>query len=407
MRKLHLLFLILFLVSPVAGCRQNSSSSTDIPEGETVRAVSALNAFAFDMYGSLATADQGNIFLSPPSIGIALSMVWTGAEGETEKEMARALHFTAPRDTCLADLRSWLAATHRPDQERTLDVANRLWGQEGFRFQPTFSQRMEQVFHGGFDTADFRNRAEEERRRINGWVEKMTHDRIVELFPAGTVQNRTRLVLANAVYFQANWKKPFKEKGTRDQEFHAPGGPVTVPTMHLSETFPVHEGKDFVILAMPYKGDELDFVVVLPHRKDGLAHLEETMTLTELDNALTQLKPRWTHVELPRMEFSRTFPLIEPLRKMGLISVFDAGQADLSGISKDERLSVDAVVHKSFLKVDEVGTEAAAASGMTFGVTSMPPAATLFRADHPFLFLIRDKETETILFMGRLVNPVR
>lgn len=394
---------LLCLTLLLSGCRE-TQHATPLPEGDARRAATAFNALSVDLYQQLGDGG-GNLFFSAPSIGLAVSMAWTGAGGETEKQMGRLLHFDGPRDSSLADLGTYLGGLQRPEAPYRIDLANRLWGQESFSFQEAYLQQIEQVFAGGFETADFRDQPERQRERINAWVADRTHDRIVDLLPSGSVQTGTRLVLTNAVYFQADWVKPFKDKATRDRDFHTADGVKSVPTMFQAENFPLYEDDEVAILALPYKGEELDFVVVLPSKRMGLSALEKKLSPGYLDTRLDALESRWTHVELPLLEFDMGFDLGRSLRALGMTQAFDPDRADLSGISPDGPLFIGAAVHKSYLRVDEKGTEAAAATGITIGVTSMPPTATLFRADHPFLFLIRDRETGAYLFMGRVTDP--
>jgi serine protease inhibitor len=388
----------------LAGCRQNEQMAP-VENGQAADAAISINSFALDMYRELAS-DKGNVFFSPASISTALAMTWAGAKGTTAEETARVLHLGPDRNRVLADYHQLLKKLNAPDSTHTLAVANRIWGQEDFPFRPQFTANIQHFFGGGFQSVDFRNAAEKERTMINQWVADHTSGKIQDLLPQGSIDKDTRLVLTNAVYFLGNWVFPFPEDRTSEEDFHkATGASVKTPTMKLTKNLAYYSNDSLAMVALPYKGRNLDFLIILPHEKDGLPELETALTATDLDTKIKDMKSQRVDVWLPRLEFSQSFSLNQKLQQLGMKQAFENGRADFSGMTDKAGLFITSVVHKSFLKVDEHGTEAAAATGISIGVTSMPAPPIKFVADHPFLFLIRHKETGTILFLGRLENP--
>jgi serpin B len=394
----------------LAGCGK-AAGPTPPPVEWTpdVQAVAdANNRFALDLYGKLREK-PGSLFFSPYSVHTALAMAATGAKGNTLDEMVKVLHLPADEGKRLAagDLGRWYAHP-RPDYE--LAVANALWGQKGFPWRPEFLAVQKDRFGAGFNEADFVSNPDAERQRINKWVEGQTRDRIKDLLKEPHITVDTRMVLANAIYFKGRWAEEFDKKETRDAPFHlADGKTATVPLMHrkIKCKYGVADpkadwGNQVKLAELPYRGDDLSMVLILPPKADGLPAIEKQLTPETLAKWIGAMTPKSDFsVSLPRFTLETEADLPGYLKQLGMVDAFDKDRADFSGMSP-EALCVSAVAHKAFVDVNEEGTEAAAATAVMFETVSLPPS---FRADRPFLFLIRDVKHGTILFLGRYVGP--
>ena len=375
----------------------------------TSAAVSASNGLAWDLYRQLGLR-QGNLFFSPANVELALSMAYTGAAGSTAQEMRDVLNLGPlkdPRQVARA-FGTLQQSLFTEDQPFTLELANSLWGQDGFPFRGDFLVGLEDEYGAGLRAADFANQPEAARTDINRWVADQTADRIPELFPAGSIDRNTRLVLANAIYFLGQWEHPFSGTKTSDRRFRlTPDSSVHVPTMNQTGTFAYAEDEDCQILALPYEGERLSMIVVLPREQDGLSRVESRLNNEVLAGWNRDLAQHKVKVYLPRFSLEGSYSLNENLSDLGMPTAFSSG-ADFSGMSAAGRLAISKVVHKSFIDVFEKGTEAAAATGMSMMLTSLPvedPDMVRFIADHPFLFFIQDRESELVLFLGRVSDP--
>jgi len=391
------------------------ASKTENRKGESAKeakmsaVVEGNNRFATDLYARLGQKTSKNLFFSPYSISTALAMTYVGAAGETEKQMAQVLHFTVPKvelNYAMARLRSsFLADTKKGYQLR---VANRLWGQKGYEFLTEFLQTTRTDYGAELAVVDFAL-TEQARREINGWVEKQTEEKIKDLLAPGVLDPRTRLVLTNAIYFKGNWQEKFSKDATQDAPFHLSADKeVTVSMMHQTERFGYRAVDDLQILEMPYAKGELSMIVLLPKGIEGLSLLEKKLTLEKLQEWSKGLRRQRVIVYVPRFTMTSEFSLKDTLQALGMTLAFDDQKADFSRMSRSEGLYISAVVHKAFVDVNEEGTEAAAATGVVMMPTAAPVAPEeppTFRADHPFLFLIRENQTGSILFMGRVTNP--
>lgn len=369
----------------------------------------ANNRFALDLYPKLAKGDE-NLFYSPSSISTALAMTYAGARGKTAEEMAKTLHLDLPPDRlhpAYADMiRDLNEAGKKGDFQ--LSVANRLWGQKGEPFLKEFLDFTERSYGAGLSEVDFVGNTEGARKTINDWVQKQTAEKIKELIKQGILNAATRLVLTNAIYMKAEWLVKFKKQDTSPAPFFAAGGrELQVPTMHQTSIFGYAELDNLQALELTYKGNRLSMIVLLPEQKNALAVLEKQLTHQNLYKWLAQLKPQKVRVALPKFQATREFSLAEVLQSLGMTRAFDGNQADFSGMNGRKNLFISAVVHKAFVAVDEEGTEAAAATAVVMNLTAapMPERIPEFRADHPFVFLIRDRASGAILFMGRMMEP--
>ncbi len=372
--------------------------------------VTGNTAFALDLYGKLRT-QEGNLFLSPYSISTALAMTYGGARGDTEKQMAATLRFTVPQEQLhlgFAALQSRLNAVQQKSKIK-LAVANSLWPQKGYEFLPDFVALCRDRYEAKPTAVDYAGATEAARKQINDWVEAKTNRKIQELFKPGVLDAQTRLVLANAIYFKGDWATPFDKQFTQELPFFlANGKQVTAPLMTRQAHFGYAATADLQVLDLPYAGNALSMAILLPAKADGLAALEAQLTVAKLDGWLKALRNREVNVVLPKFKTTAEFSLGATLQSLGMRDAFAAGQADFSGMTGKKDLFISAVVHKAFVEVNEEGTEAAAATGVGMALTAaMPQEPPVFRADHPFLFLIRDNQTGSILFLGRVVDPTK
>ena len=365
------------------------------------------NAFALDLYAELKNRD-GNLFFSPHSISTALAMTYAGARGSTEKQMAEVLHFDLEQKRLHLAFRELLDELEMGEGERgyQLSVANALWGQKGYEFLEKFLNLTKENYGAGLSELDFIGATETARQTINSWVEKETEDKIKELIKPGVLDRLTRLVLTNAIYFKGFWESQFEEEMTQPAPFTLMSGEkVQVPTMHRTADFKYAEAEDFQALELPYKSGDLSMTIFLPKETGGLAALEQSLTAEKLATWLSSLGEQEVIVALPKFKMTSEFSLAEVLKSMGMTDAFDEDKADFSGMSGKNDLFITAVLHKAFVEVNEEGTEAAAATGVVVGLTAAPPRQPVFRADHPFLFLIRDLRSNSILFLGRVMDP--
>ena len=368
--------------------------------------ISANNQFALDLYSKLRK-NEGNVFFSPYSISTALAMTYEGARGKTAEEMQSVFHF--PTDSSLR--KSSFAAIHnqlnKPDAKYKLSIANALWAQNDHKFLNEYLTTLQKYYAGKATNVDFKNSTEESRKTINKWVEDKTNNKIKDLFPQGSLDDMTRLVLTNAIYFKGVWVKQFEKNQTRDENFRISStNTIKVPMMRRTDKdakFNYAETDDLQILEMPYEGKELSMMVLLPKNNDLLS-LENSLSLDKLNDWRSNLREQRVDVFMPKFTFDTKYLMNDTLAKMGMPTAFTY-DADLSGMGGTLNLFIQKVIHQAFVDVNEEGTEAAAATGVSVGTTSVMPQQAVFRADHPFIFAIQDKENGNILFLGRVANP--
>jgi len=406
MRISHTL-IVLFVAC--IGCQQ-IDESTPVPDiSEVAEAVKGSNRFALDLYQQLCT-EEGNLFFSPGSLTIALTMTSAGAGDETALEMTKTLRLELPQDQLHDQMHSLQAFWKSSEQKQgiRLNLANRLWGQDGYRFNPKFLRITHDKYDAEIGAVDFAQ-PEASSRTINEWIENQTEKRIRNLIPAEALSDSTRLVLTNAVYFHGNWSDPFMRDATRDEEFHLTAtDSVTVPMMHRWDGFRYGAVDDLQLLELPYGDGSMSMTVFLPKETEGLPQLESNLNIENLERWIVSLKHEDdVRVYLPRFTTTAQFTLSSTLQAMGMKSAFDPMTADFSGIAEDEPIFISAVIHKAFVEVNEEGTVAAAATGDAAASAAMPETEpSVFRADHPFLFMIRDTRNDAILFLGRMMNPL-
>ena len=386
-------------------------TSPEVNESDFTMLVEENSAFAFDLY-QLLRQDTNNVFFSPYSISQALAMTYSSARGETEKQMSDTLHFVLSQDRLhpafngldIELSKRGEGAQGKDEEGFRLNIVNAIWGQEGYRFLPEFLDVLAENYGAGLRALDFVNAPEESRITINDWVSEQTEGRIEDLIPEGAIDALTRLVLTNAIYFNAAWQFPFNEDATTDGPFYLlDGGEVIVPMMTQTESFGYTKGDDYQAVELPYDGQELSMIILLP--SDGqFENFESSMVYQRVTEIISSLAGQQVNLTIPKFEFESEFSLKKALTTMGMPVAFSA-DADFSGMTGNRDLAIDDILHKAFVSVDEAGTEAAAATAVIMTLTAVPAPPVVVTVDRPFIFLIRDIETGTILFIGRVVNP--
>ncbi len=421
---------IAFALLGLLGCNM-ITGSTDIQHGEFVQSkkerirapviegdqqelVAGNTAFALELYRQLKEED-GNLFYSPYSISLALAMTYAGADGETEAQIAQALHFTLPQgqlhpafnalDLLLAG-REEAAGEEDSKGNFRLNIANSIWGQEGYEFLPAFLDVLAENYGAGLRLMDFLNAPDDSRQAINDWVSEETEGKIKDLIPPGALTPMTRLVLANAIYFNASWQSQFDEDATEEASFTLlDGSQISVPMMNQTEWFGYAAGEGYQAVELPYEGGQMSMVILLPDTGD-FEDFESNLEAVGLQTILTAIEYQRLVLSMPKFSFDAGFSLVDPLRAMGMGAPFSPGEADFSGMDGTRDLFISGILHKAFVAVDEQGTEAAAATAVIMaGTSAMPDEPMEVKIDRPFIFLIRDVETGAILFIGRVLNP--
>lgn len=368
-------------------------------------------AFAFDLYRSLSAQD-GNLFYSPYSISLALAMTYAGAAGNTATQMGSAMHFTLPAADLHTAFNSYsqsLEARAKESKEGTpfeLSIANSLWGQKDFAFRQEFLDVLAANYGAGMRLVDFAADPESARLAINQWVSDETRERIKDLIPIGAIDVMTRLVLANAIYFKAGWLHTFDDSATADAPFHLlDSSIVSVPMMHQNESFAYAQMGSYRAIELPYQTGDISMMVILPD--EGQFRAVESMLDAQM---VKQITDKLIHgpviLVFPKFTYDSSFNLNAALKSLGMGDAFDPALADFSGMDGQRDLYITDALHKAFVSVDEKGTEAAAATAVIMGLTSAPALPPIeFNVDRPFIYLIRDSQTGSILFVGRVLNP--
>jgi len=366
----------------------------------------ANNSFAADIYAAVRAGSE-NLFLSPFSIATALSMVHAGARGKTAEQMAAVLHLPRAQEQAsgFAALLKQLQSGADAGGYR-LSIANGLWLEKVFPFLPAFVATLTSEYGAAVEPTDFVNESEAARREINAWVERQTQEKIKDLFPARSIQPLTRLVLANAIYFKGKWATQFRSQFTAGAPFTtSAGSKLTVRMMQHHGGFPYYQEPGFQLLEMPYKSARLAMDVFLPRTATGLEEFERSITAAKLAEWLSHLHRETVDIFFPRFNVTSSFELNRVLASMGMPEAFAPG-ADFSGMSpRGRELNISAVLHKAYVDVNEEGTEAAAATGVSVITMAAAARPVEFRADHPFFFVIREVSSGAILFMGRVEEP--
>lgn len=402
----RLLLLTLTIVAAPILCAASPADSARDLQG----LVDGNTKFALDLYRQLKGNGE-NIFFSPYSISEALGMTYVGARAETESQMAKALCFSLDQTRlhhAFADLRHQLGARQQEDSVE-LDIANMLWPQSGYKLKPEFLNTCKQAYGVEIRQLDYVGNTEGSRQTINSWVAERTRNKILDLIPPNVLGPVTRLVLTNAVYFKAAWKAAFDSLQTQDAPFILANSETTYRKfMNRQAQFLYTQTPTAQVLQIPYRNDGFSMLILLPKAVDGLPKLEESLTADSIRNWRAHLQTNIVNVFLPKFKLTSTFRLKELLASLGMTNAFDS-TADFSGVTDQDRLCINEVIHKAFVYVSEEGTEAAAATAVVMGMietsVGLEPTIIQFRADHPFLFLICENSTGAVLFLGKLTDP--
>ncbi len=398
----------------VAASQQQRIMTPSVPASDATELRDGNTAFAADLYQVLradpAWQDQ-NVFFSPYSISLALAMTYAGAQGDTETQMASAMHFTLPQGRLhpafdaldLALSSRGQGALGDDGKAFRLRVTNSIWGAPQTSFASPYLDTIAQNYGAGIRLTDFAANPEAARGAINTWVDKQTEDRIKELLPSGSIDDATRLVLVNAIYFNAAWQTPFEKALTRAGTFHGLTGDSPAQLMAQGGELAYGKGDGWQAVSLPYDGNELSFVAVLP---DQFAAFESAFSAAQANAIASSLTTTHVALQLPRFKIEgASFSLKKALAARGMTDAFDAKKADLLGMTTGERLHISDVIHQAFVSVDESGTEAAAATAViAVGGTAVEPDPIQLTMDRPFLFFVRDNATGAILFLGRVVK---
>jgi serpin B len=392
-------------------------------------AAKATNELGVDLHRQLATGDE-NLCISPYSIDSALAMTFAGADGETRSEMARVLHFPNGDDVPASfsglqqSLEQMSAKTAElaknskkfggPSEPITLNIANRLFAQKGYHFREAFLSLVKQNFGGAFEPLDFVVDPAAATQRINKWVADQTRDRIRDLIPGGALDKTTRLVLANALYLKAPWAKEFSKNATQSEPFFVRGAPVDVPMMRKTTNFGYAKREGFTVVSLPYVGNELQFVILLPDEINGLRGLEAKLS-SDVLSSCAKIEKRDVNLHLPKFKLEPpTITLAKQFEALGMKTAFNQpkGSANFDKMAPrtpDDYLYISQIFHKTFIAVDEKGTEAAAATAVAMmagsALLSPPPPPIEVKVDRPFVYAIQHVPSGVCLFLGRVTDP--
>ncbi len=385
-----------------------------VTAAELAELINGNSSFALNLYKALENED-GNLIFSPYSLTLALAMAYAGARGDTKTEMKDTLNISLS-DDLLHEAFNYLALELAKRQEVPglqgkdeegfrFSVVNDAWGQKTYHFENSYLDVLSVNYDAGVRLVDFIKDGEGARKIINDYIAQKTEDRIKDLIPQGGINALTRLILTNAIYFNAAWASQFQNANTTNATFTVLNGTkISVPMMRQTEYFRYAAGPDYQAVELPYTGRQLSMVILLP-QAGKFTNFEDMLTVDKLGSILKGLTSSYVNLSMPKFEFNSDFGLADTLKDMGMTAAFDPNTADFSGMTGSRDLYITDVVHKAFISVDEKGTEAAAASGVMMGAAAMPPEPVAFTADRPFIFLIRDISTGAILFMGRVLNP--
>jgi len=384
-----------------------------VPTDDITKLVDGNNAFALDLYQSLRSKD-GNLIYSPYSISLALAMTYAGARGETESQMASALHFDLPQaqlhpafnalDLALAQH----GQAQSKDQPLKLNIANAVWAEKTYPFLQNYLDLIALNYGAGIRLADFINQYEPARNEINNWVSDQTNKKINNLLAPGTLNPDTRMVLVNAIYFKADWENQFDPNNTSDSLFHLLDGSTSHVKMMNDEhlTIPYTKGDGYQAIELAYVGDTAAMDVIVPD-EGNFKQFESALNAQKLNEILGNMQPASVALGLPKFTFTQDFSVSSTLKTLGMSDAFDPNKADFSGMTGNHDLFISDVIHKAFVAVDEKGTEAAAATAVMMQATSIMMTDVNLTIDRPFIFIIRDTTSGQILFVGRVLNPAQ
>lgn len=425
MKKFAYLLLVIILVSACSLQNQNGSASLEtkssiprnmnpsVSEGSLKELVEGNTTFGINLYKSIKQGDA-NLIFSPYSISVALAMAQAGAKSNTLEQMNDVLHFTLPADQLHPVINALqLELNNRENndyeegkQDFDLNIVNSIWGEKTYTFLPEYLDLLAENYGAGLRLADFINQPDTSRKEINQWVSDQTNDRINDLLPEDSITGLTRLVLTNAIYFKASWLHQFEPGMTEDADFTLISGQkVQVPMMRQTETFGYASENGYQLISLPYEGNKLSMVIILPD-EGNYSRVEEGLGDFDIQGLASSVSYVQLDLEMPKFKIESSFGLADTLDAMGMKDAFIPGIADLSGMDGTHDLYISAVQHKAFIEVDETGTEAAAATAVVVGIESMPIDEPIkVSIDRPFIYFIVDNKTGSVLFMGRVMNP--
>lgn len=366
--------------------------------------------FAIDVYQRI-NSSEGNISFSPYSLSAALAMTYGGARGKTEEQMAHALRFNLDHKYIHPSFQS--LESHLNEMQGSegikLSVANALWPERRYHFIKTYLGLLKEYYDASVVPLDYKSEVKKSRETINAWVESETQGKIKDIIEPGMLGELTRLVLVNAIYFKGRWEYQFEKKHTKIAPFYvSQGETVNHPLMTQVNDFGYAKIGSGHLLELPYEGRNLSMLVLLPNKKDGLGELERSLSIQSLTGWKRKIKEEKVRVFLPKLEIEHGLRMDQTLKSLGMVDAFDQEKADFSGMDgKGDDLFVGTVLHRVFVTVNEEGSEAAASTAVAMKRSAHPVTIPVFRADHPFIFLIQEKRTGSILFMGRVRNPSR
>ncbi len=375
--------------------------------------IEANNQFALNYYFKLSSKDKDkNIFFSPFSISSAMAMAYEGAKGQTAEEIRKVFYFPNDDELRRTEYKDLFDNLNKKDKKYQMSVANALWAQKDYKFLDDYLDRVEKYYGGKASNLDFVKDTEKSRKTINSWVENKTNEKIKDIIPPGLISDLTRLVITNAIYFKGDWAKQFDEKVTRDEDFRVNKNNTKKVSMmrELSGEFNYTENEILQILEMDYLGKDLSMLVLLP-KNDDLENLENLINNEKILEWKKGLENQKVRVYIPKFKFETKYFMADDLKEMGMLLPFNKQRpgADFSGMDGTDKLVIEQVIHQAFVEINEGGTEAMATavimSEQLAGPGDIHPEAPIFRADHPFIFLIQEKVSGNVLFIGKMVDP--
>jgi len=415
MKKIKLILItgaLLLVILPACKCSKNNMENKTVAVVENTTPVNITennNLFALDLYKKISN-NQENLFYSPYSISTALAMTYAGARGITEKEMSTVMHFPANNAEFYNKYNEVLKNINALNNGSTVNIytANSVWAQMNFKFRDEFLEIIKNNFNSSINLVDFIKETENSRIQINKWVETQTNEKIKELIKPGLIDYLTRMVLVNAIYFKADWETAFDKQQTQKMDFLIDETKtISCDFMFAEQEFKFYENEDGLkAIEIPYSKGKMSMLIILPKDNAGFNMLKKEISLDFYKKINSTLESKKVKLYLPKFKTTSEFELSDILKKMGMPEAF-SDRADFSGMTGTKDLKISKVIHKAFVEVNETGTEAAAATAVVMRIKSMPMAPPEFRADHPFMFIIKENSANSILFAGNIYNPTK
>lgn len=415
MKKIKLILTagaLLLVILPACKCSKSNMENKTVAVNENTTPVNITennNLFALDLYKKIG-GNQENLFYSPYSISTALAMTYAGARGKTEKEMSTVMHFPANTAEFYNKYNDVLKNINALNNGSTVDIytVNSIWAQKDFKFREEFIGILKNNFNSSLNLVDFIKETENSRLQINKWVETQTNEKIKELIKPGLIDYLTRMVLVNAIYFKADWQTAFDKQQTQKMDFRMDETKiVSCDFMFAEQEFKFYENEEGLkAIEIPYSSGKLSMLIILPKDNAGFNTLKKEISLDLYKKINSSLASKKVKLYLPKFKITSEFELSDILKQMGMPEAF-SDRADFSGMTGAKDLKISKVIHKAFVEVNETGTEAAAATAVVMRVKSMPVAPPEFKADHPFMFIIKENTENSILFAGNIYNPAK